>query len=395
MPEVTIPHDSIGAFFVGPRLLAAGAPGGPLAGVGFAVKDVFDVAGGCTGAGNPTWLADAQPAATSATAVRRMIDAGATLVGKTMTDELTYSLAGTNMHYGTPVNVNAPGHIPGGSSSGSAGAVAAGLVGIALGTDTGGSIRVPASYCGVFGFRPSWGRVPVDGVVPLAPSYDTAGALARDTSLLTAAAAVLLGTPPGSASTPVDAIVQPVDAWARADPESVRALTGALAAAAGRPIERVVIADRLGGLDGWAAAFRAIQGFEAWAAHGAWISERHPDFGPGVAARFAAGSRVTREEVDAARPVRAGAADRLRSLLDGRKLLAIPSTCGPAPVLGRDRSGHDDIRRRTLQLTCIAGHAGAPVVSMPLATVGRRPVGLSLVGMPGADEQVLAFAAAL
>ncbi len=182
--SVAIPVDTVGAFVGAPSELVAGAPGGPLDGVRLAVKDMFDVAGTVTGAGNPTFAAGRAPATTSATAVQRLVAAGATVVGKTITDELAYSLSGTNVHFGTPRNVRAPGHVPGGSSAGSAAAVAAGLVELALGTDTGGSIRVPASYCGIFGWRPTHGAVDIAGVLPLAPSFDTVGLLAADPTVL-------------------------------------------------------------------------------------------------------------------------------------------------------------------------------------------------------------------
>ena len=180
MTAPLVPHDSIGAFMGAPAMLAAGADDGALAGTSLAVKDVFDVVGTVTGAGNPDFAAGRGAASSNAVAVQQLVDAGASVVGKTITDELAYSLAGTNVHYGTPTNVNAPGHAPGGSSAGSAAAVAAGLVDLAIGTDTGGSIRVPASYCGIYGWRPTHGAVSVDGVVPLAPGYDTVGLFARD-----------------------------------------------------------------------------------------------------------------------------------------------------------------------------------------------------------------------
>lgn len=165
---------------------------GPLAGVTLAVKDLFDVAGLPTGAGSPEWLATHPVPNESAAAVSRLLDAGAHIVGKTHTDELAWSLNGENAHYGTPQNPNAPGRIPGGSSSGSAAAVAGSLVQIALGSDTGGSVRLPASYCGIYGIRPTHGRIDLRGVVPLAPSYDTVGWFARDPMLLSTVGKVLL-----------------------------------------------------------------------------------------------------------------------------------------------------------------------------------------------------------
>ena len=142
---------------------------GLLDGLTFALKDLIDVAGCRTGAGNPDWLARQSPAERSATVVEKTLAAGATLVGKTITDELAFSLEGRNVHYGSPINPACPDRMCGGSSSGSGVAVAAGLVDFAIGTDTGGSVRVPASFLGVFGFRPSHGAVSLDGVVPFAP----------------------------------------------------------------------------------------------------------------------------------------------------------------------------------------------------------------------------------
>ena len=158
----------------------AGIEGGPLSGLTFAAKDIFDVAGHVTGCGNPHWRATHGPAVTNAWVVQTLVDAGATMVGKTITDELTRGIFGENMHYGTPVNPRAPGRVPGGSSSGSASAVAGGLVDFALGSDTGGSVRVPSSFCGLYGLRPTHGRIPLEGMLLQAPSFDTIGWFARD-----------------------------------------------------------------------------------------------------------------------------------------------------------------------------------------------------------------------
>src|SRR6188768_3826585 len=164
---------------------------GPLDGLTFAVKDLIDVAGHRTGCGNPTWLATHPPATVSAICVEQLLAAGATCLGKTITDEIAFSLLGENHFYGTPLNPAAPDRVPGGSSSGSASAVACGLVDFAVGTDTGGSIRVPASNCGIFGLRPSHGLISVAGVMPFAPKLDTVGLFARDIDILQRATAVL------------------------------------------------------------------------------------------------------------------------------------------------------------------------------------------------------------
>ena len=165
----------------GPRIHIEGRPGGPLSGLTFAAKDLFDVAGHPTGGGNPDWARSNPVPTRHAWAVQQLLDAGATLIGKTITDEVSLGIVGENAFYGTPVNRRAPGRVPGGSSSGSAAAVAAGFCDTALGTDTGGSVRVPASFCGLYGIRPTHGRIDVSGMMPQAPSSDTTGWLARDT----------------------------------------------------------------------------------------------------------------------------------------------------------------------------------------------------------------------
>ena len=185
-------NDPLGVFCRYTHVTHIGSETGSLAGLSLAVKDVFHIKGYRTGAGNPDWLRTHPAVETTAPVVQRLLDAGAHIVGKTHTDELAYSLNGENVHYGTPVNPNAAGRIPGGSSSGSAAAVAGGLVDFAIGTDCGGSVRLPASYCGIFGFRPTHGRIPLDGIVPLASSFDTVGWFTRNARLLEKVGRVLL-----------------------------------------------------------------------------------------------------------------------------------------------------------------------------------------------------------
>src|SRR5256884_4697539 len=204
-------------FVPGRALGITGAPGGPLAGLTFAAKDLFDVAGHPTGGGNRDWARQHPVPTRHAWAVQRLLDAGATLIGKTVTDEVSLGLLGENAFDGTPLNPKAPDRVPGGSSSGSASAVAQGLCDVALGTDTGGSVRVPASFCGLFGIRPTHGRLPVTGMMPQAPSSDTTGWFARDAGTFAKVASVMLGEPIPSAL-PARLIVA-ADAFAFADPE--------------------------------------------------------------------------------------------------------------------------------------------------------------------------------
>src|SRR5438270_2833510 len=205
---------------------------GSLDGLCFAVKDVIDVAGCKTGCGNPTWRDSHPTAVAHAVCVEQLLRAGASCVGKAICDELAFSLMGENYHYGTPLNPRAPDRVPGGSSSGSASAVAQGLVDFALGTDTGGSVRVPAANVGIWGLRPTHGRVSVAGVIPFSPTFDTVGVLAGDIDVLGRAAAVLLGQEgeaAGASSERVETVYLLTDAFEISDPEVREALAPVMA----------------------------------------------------------------------------------------------------------------------------------------------------------------------
>jgi amidase len=390
--------DAYGAFLPGPRLRVPGAAEGPLAGLRFAVKDLIDIAGHPTGFGNPDWAASHPLPERNAPVIDRLLAAGASVEGKAVLDELAYSLEGRNVHYGAPRNAAAPGRIVGGSSSGSAAAVAAGLVDFALGSDTGGSVRVPAALTGIYGLRPSHGRIPVTGMRPLAESFDTLGWFARDAALLARIGAVLLG--PDSAAWHPRTLVVAEDAWAIGDPAIQEALKPTLATLQrrfGAP-EQVAIAGlvRGGGADlaGWKDRFRTLQAHEIWRTHGAWIEEAKPRFGPEIAARFAFAKSISAEAAAEARPMRelfAAAIERLTA----DAILVLPTAPVIAPRLDDTPEAFLAYRDRTLTLTCIAGLARVPQVTVPAGKAEGAPVGLSLIARRGADLQLLGLAAEL
>lgn len=388
--------EKVGAFLPGPRIEIEGAPTGPLKGLTFAVKDVLDVAGVVTGNGHPDWARTHEPARAHAAAVARALDAGATLVGKTISDELAYSLTGENVHYGTPLNSAVPQRVPGGSSSGSAAAVAAGLVDFALGSDCGGSVRVPSSYCGLLGLRPSHGAVPSAGIAPFAPSFDCVGWFARDPKVFAAVGAVLLGAGSQSSVARPGRLLMATDAFALLDADVRAALAPALArveATMGRAQE-VVLAPE--GLATWSAAFRALQAAEIWQSVGAWVEAVRPQFGPGVGDRFAAAAVLDPAEVEAARPVRQKVVERTSALLPEGTVLLLPTTPRIAPLKGSAAADTEvTYRHLAMNLLCTAGLAGLPQVSVPLAQVDGAPLGLSLVGRRGSDMELVSLAAAI
>ena len=392
--------DPVGAFVSHGRFQidgAADAGDSPLAGLTFAAKDIIDVAGHVTGCGNPDWLRTHAAATTTAPCIQRLLDAGATLVGKAVTEELATGLTGENVHYGAPINVNAPGRVAGGSSSGSAAAVAASLVDFALGSDTGGSVRSPASFCGLYGIRPSHGRVSLDAVMKLAASFDTIGWFTRTPELLRDVGTVLFGevnSPPAPGRLLVASdVMEVVDAATRAAlMEAVDKVAGLLGAP--EPI-RVSNLEGLPGLDAWVAVTRAVWGGEAWAEHGDWINSVKPTLGSGVAARFEARSKVTADELAVARLQREVVAAHLGQLLAGGNVLALPSAPGIAPPRGGSDADIDPFREMNEPIGCSSGLARLPHISLPLVTLDGFPLALGLAAAPGNDEMLLDIAVAL
>ena len=388
-----LPRDRFGALVTGPRVLRRGRRAGLLAGRTFVAKDLFDVARLPTGAGCPEWAATHAVPRRSAPAVLRLVRAGADLVGKSVTDELAFSLSGADSRQGAPRNPRAPERVPGGSSSGSAVAVASGLADLALGTDTGGSVRVPAAYCGIVGLRTSHGRISRAGLVPLAPSFDTVGVFARRAGLAALAAEALLEDEP--ADWAPSTLLVAADAFATSDPATARALQPAVSAVArilGRRRE-VTLAPAPDTLDARNAAFRDIQGFEAWREHGEWITRVAPALGPGVAGRFKYASTVSAAQHATASALRERVRRATVELLGARAVLCLPAAADPAPPRDLPAAQVDAIRGRSLKLLCTAGLAGAPCLVLPAATVAGAPVGLALVGPPGGDEALLALGA--
>lgn len=365
---------------------------GPLSQMEFAAKDVFDVAGHVCCAGNPDWLASHEPATATAPAIERLLDAGARLVGKARCDELTYSISGRNEHYGTPINPRAPDRLPGGSSSGSAAAVAGGLVEIALGTDTTGSIRTPAALCGLWGLRPTHLDTPAAGVLPLAPSFDTVGVLAADPRVLRSASGALLDSPAFGPTW--GRAVFPEDAWALADPAVREVLDRRAAPLRGElSSESTEIADD--GLAGWAEAVRIFQAHEIWGVFGGWVERTDPDFGPGVGQRMRAAREVTAEQSSTARRSCAAFGRRVRDLVRQDAVVVLPTCPTVPPLKDAPEDELTDWRSRVMQLTAPANVSGLPQLAVPAGEVDGLPVGISLVGPPDSELALIDLALSL
>jgi amidase len=385
--------DTVGAWVPHGRFVIEPKVRGPLSGLTFAAKDVFDVAGHPTGAGNPTWLATHATPTAHSPVVAQLLDAGATLLGKVLTDELAYSLHGDNAHYGTPINSAAPECVPGGSSSGSCAAVAAHLVDFALGTDTGGSTRVPASYAGLWGLRTTHGLVSTQGLVPLHPAFDTVTWLAHESATFERVGAALL---PPSAFAPRRVLV-PQDAWALADPvftEPLQRARDALAILLHTEAQTLCLAGDTP-LTDWRQTYATAGAHEGWATHGTWITEHQPVFGAAVGARWKAASTVTDQAAATARAQAAAVRAQVRALLGSDGVAVLPSAASLAPRRDAAPATVDAVRLRTMAITCIAGLAGLPQVSLPLTLSDGTVLGVSLLGPAGSDLALIRLAVQL
>ncbi|CAN5359914.1 hypothetical protein BH11ACT5_BH11ACT5_22840 [soil metagenome] len=372
--------------------LVRGASAGPLLGETVAVKDLYDIEGFPVGAGIPAYLAESAPATGTSPAVSALLAAGADVTGIAQTDEFAYSIAGRNPHYGTPPNPAVLGGVPGGSSSGPASAVALGQASIGLGTDTAGSIRVPASYQGLWGLRSTHGSVSSERLLPLAPTFDSVGWMTRSAATLRAAAGATLDLRLQVAVEPSFVMAPALlehcepdvrEAFSRYDFEAVD----------------FDVVD-LGDIDELFLAFRTVQAAEAWATHGDWISAHPGALGEDVAGRFVFASTIDSSAEASGRVALAAARNRLNAVL-GDRVLVLPSASSTAPSVFAAPELIERTRQGTLRLTCIAGITGRPALSVPLLTVSQpgallgAPVGVCLVGPRFGDLALIDLAEAL
>ncbi len=374
-PAVAVPHPSRG----------------PLAAKTLAVKDIMQVAGYPNGWGSPTRLAEATPDTETQSAVQTMIDAGAEVLGKAQCEELCFSLAGNNAHYGMPLNGAAPERLTGGSSSGSVSLISNGAVDIATGTDTGGSVRGPASFCGLIGLRATHGRVALDRTMPLSPSLDCFGWFTRDIRDYSVVGDLLLGEDSGSAELSNIKGCAELDALVLGEEEST-ALSGAVAR-----VEEHYGRSRAGsslGFDIETAywAFRKVQAWEAWETLGPWIEDKQPDLGPGVKDRFEYGRDLAGSDYEQAKSDRETITARLENFLGDDGVLIYPTVPGCAPLRTVTHDDMQAFREQAIRLLCLSGLSGLPQITIPLATVHGAPMGLSLMGPRGSDKRLIGLA---
>jgi len=372
------------------RIAAASGPVGPLHGVPLAVKDLAHIRGRPPGFGSKCYRP--HRAASTAPAIQRLVDAGAVIIGVTHMVEFAAGGWGTNYAVGTPWNpVDRDVHrVPGGSSSGSAVAVAAGLVPAAIGSDTGGSIRIPASLCGIVGFKPSFGLVPLEGIAPLAPSFDTLGPLARTVADARLLVSVLSdrAVAPESVSRPLRIGVPPVEQIEPCDPdilENFHRSMGTLRAS-GHSLEVTALPLEL-------SAYQALNGqivaYEAYRHHRAIVSDSTTPIDPFVRQRILAGREIDDADYAAMTDRRRGLVADFRVALGHLDIIALPSTPLPAIRL----ADVDDTSVPMSRYTRLGNSVDLCGISIPngLTSTGL-PTGLQLMSWSGRDELVLALA---
>ena len=370
-----------------------GASTGPLAGLTAAVKDMYDIAGTRTGGGSPEWLAARKPATDHAAVVQKILDAGATITGKTICEELFYSMVGVNAHYGMPTNIRAVGRIPGGSSSGSAAACGAGACDFAIGSDTAGSIRIPASFNGIYGHRSTHGRIDLAGAMAMSPTFDAGGWFANGAGMLRRVGQVLLG--PGCVAGPVAHVVVATDMMAQADDGIVEVCRTFLTRAKSQlpPLSETPVMPR--DFMAWCDAFRVLQAFEVWQTFGAFVTSAQPRLGPGIRERIAFAATVASQQADSARRVVNEARSAVQALVPPGTVMLMPTSPAIAPRPELDGADLDAFRLRVMRLTALAGLGGLPQVTLPAGTVAGCPVGISFMGWHGGDEALLDLAFAV
>jgi len=387
------------------RMRAGGVPLGPLAGIPLSIKDLFDEAGQVTRAGSRV-LAGAAPAAADSTVVQRLRAAGAVIVGRTNMTEFAYSGLGLNPHYGTPRNPweRAIGRIPGGSSSGAAISVTDGMAAAAIGTDTGGSVRIPSAFCGLTGFKPTARRVPMEGVLPLAASLDSIGPLARSVACCATLDAVLAGEavrapaplPLAGARFALARTValDDMDATvAAAFERACKDLSGAGATIVEIEVPEFAGLAHINRLGGFTAA-------EAWAWHAVLVEARGADYDPRVVSRIRRGAGMPAAAYIELLAERqrwiAGVEQRLAAV--HAQAMVLPTVPVVAPTIA-SLQGSDELYGRTnllvLRNPSFINFLDGCALSLPCHRAGDAPVGLMLAAPGGQDARLLALGAAV
>ncbi len=371
------PYDALQAFVRENHIALKGSGTGELNGLTFAAKDVFKIRGSTFGNGHPDWLRTHEPDDFTSSTIQRLLDNGADLVGKTVCDELCFSISGENWNYGSPINPHDPRRYTGGSSSGSGAATSGGLVDFALGSDCLGSVRVPASYTGVFGVRPTYDRVPSDGEAEYCPSMDVLGYMASDPEIFRTVSRTILGEDPHPVK--LNKLVIAKDCFNAVNPQVYDDMKPAIehiAANLSSVEEREISPD---GLDEWIKVFQQVQGYEVWQSYGGWVRAHRPVLSRGPRERLAWASTVTLPEYNAGLAKMREISKHIRDMLANGEVLLMPTAASVAPLRTAPLEEINATRLQSTYLLCVSPLSGIPQMTLPMVMQDDLPLGLSLL----------------
>ena len=358
---------------------------GLLSNLNFVLKDMCDVKNFKTSCGNPDFFKKCDFANDYAPFLKDLLNEGPVLKGITVCDEFFYSLIGENGHYGTPTNLNAPSCVPGGSSSGSAAALTTDLYDFSIGSDTGGSVRIPASFCGLIGMRPTHNRINTKGVYPMAPSFDTVGWFANNPEIFQKVGNVLLNNIERSnvdfkQYVVAEDLLELCDAEVQSNFNNyINVNIPNINKTRLSTNTKAIIADN----------FRILQGAEVKANIIPWIEKNKPNISPEIRSRIDMASKITDIEVSRALIFRNHLIDEIKKSLPEGTIAVFPTSPFSAPKSGQDDESLGSFRKRLMELTSIAGMTSRPQITIPRLKDKSGPVGISLLGWKYSDEILL------
>jgi len=358
---------------------------GLLSNLNFVLKDMCDVKNFKTSCGNPDFFKKCDFANDYAPFLKDLLNEGPVLKGITVCDEFFYSLIGENGHYGTPTNLNAPSCVPGGSSSGSAAALTTDLYDFSIGSDTGGSVRIPASFCGLIGMRPTHNRINTKGVYPMAPSFDTVGWFANNPEIFQKVGNVLLNNIERSnvdfkQYVVAEDLLELCDAEVQSNFNNyINVNIPNINKTRLSTNTKAIIADN----------FRILQGAEVKANIIPWIEKNKPNISPEIRSRIDMASKITDVEVNRALIFRKTLIDEIEKSLPEGTIAVFPTSPFSAPKSGQDDESLGSFRKRLMELTSIAGMTSRPQITIPRLKDKSGPVGISLLGWKYSDEILL------
>ena len=351
----------------------------------FLCKDMCQIKGFKTSCGNPDFYKHTAEATENAPFLEKILNEGAILEGITICDEFFYSIIGENIHYGTPSNKNAPNCVPGGSSSGSAAALTQVDYDFTIGTDTGGSVRVPASFCGIYGFRPTHGRINLNKVYPMSESFDTLGWFSNNKSNMLKVGKVFFDH---FEEIPIEQknILIPIDIIDNLD-ENIKSQFYDYCENKFKNLKKVQLSNY--NKSELAECFRVIQGYEIKLSMLPWIQKYNPKISTEINSRFEVTKNITVNMYNESINLRKEFVSELDKNLSKEALIIFPTTPFSAPITGQSDNDLSELRKKVMEFTCIGGLSSRPQISIPKFKGSTGPIGLSVLGNKNADEIIL------